>query len=54
MSVLRAVLNGHEKAMERILKQHEEANTQVMLEMRKNRHEMSKLVCFSFAWNSTC
>ena len=44
VSVLKAVIAGHEKTLERVLKQHEEANSRVMLEMKKNRDEMSKLV----------
>ena len=49
MSVLKAVLKGHKKAIQRVFQQHEEANTSVMLEMRKNGHKTSKLVGFIFA-----
>ena len=50
MVVVKAFLRNHEITMQNTLKQHENAANQVMMEMKENRHEMSKLVgCFSFA-----
>ena len=50
MVVLKAFLRNHGIKIQNIRKQHENATTQVLMEMKENRHEMSKLVgCFSSA-----